>query len=116
MIIKYQVIKQADNGQRTIVKTFNQVEEAIEYRRTLKDGYFNFYDIVVVFFESKDVQTDAKIKFAELYQKVAKGGTYHLEPFPEHELWIDQNGLLIAGDYFADQGAIINFLEWADVI
>ena len=51
MIVKYQVIKVRDAGQRTIMKSFSNVEDAIKYHLALKNGEFEFYDISVFYID-----------------------------------------------------------------
>lgn len=49
MDIKYRVIKVSDNGQRTIVKSFDIVQDAISFHQGLKNGAFSFYEIDVFY-------------------------------------------------------------------
>ncbi len=51
MIIKYRIVKVEDTGQRKIIKSFSDVLEAIEFRKTLNSGEFSFYEIEVCYWE-----------------------------------------------------------------
>lgn len=116
MVIKYQVTKIKDNGQKIIVKTFDVLEDAIKYHRSIKDGICHYHEILVVYDETNSVKMDAKKIFTEIYLKAAKGDQLALKAWPDEILWIDNNCHLIAGDYFMGQTDIISCLEWCEVI